>query len=116
MVDDPLRDYRADARKLIEFGRAGPVEVDRSFARSTFSFDLGCVLTPSPAPSGTYGDEPVDDLEEALKFERGSNLIVMSGYPTNERDQADPKAGLYYYEWTGTALRLVKFEQKNEGC
>jgi hypothetical protein len=63
-----------------------------------------------------YGTEAVESLEEALKFERGSRLIVMSGYPTSERDKAEPKKGLYYYEWTGSELKLVRFEAKDEGC
>jgi hypothetical protein len=40
----------------------------------------------------------------------------MSGYPTSERDKAEPKKGLYYYEWTGTDLNLVKTVEKGEGC
>lgn len=63
-----------------------------------------------------YGTEPVEDLEEALKFERGSRLIVMSGYPMSERGKDAPKKGLYYYEWNGRDLKLVKFVEKNEGC
>ena len=63
-----------------------------------------------------YGTEPVKDLEEALQFQKGSRLIVMSGYPYSERDKAEPKKGLYYYEWTGAELKLVKFEAKSEGC
>ena len=63
-----------------------------------------------------YGTEPVESLEEALQFRKGSRLIVMSGYPVSERDQAEPKKGLYYYEWTGRELKLVKFVEKSEGC
>jgi hypothetical protein len=63
-----------------------------------------------------YQPEAVENLEEALKFERGSRLIVMSGYPTSERDKSDPKKGLYYYEWTGKDLKLIKYVEKNEGC
>lgn len=63
-----------------------------------------------------YDPKPVDDLEEALKFERGSRLIVMSGYPMSERGKDDPKKGLYYYEWTGKDLKLLKYVEKNEGC
>jgi len=63
-----------------------------------------------------YDPKPVDNLEEALKFERGSRLIVMSGYPVSERDKSEPKKGLYYYEWTGKDLKLIKYVEKNEGC
>jgi hypothetical protein len=63
-----------------------------------------------------YGTEPVESLEEALQFQKGSRLIVMSGYPYSERDKAEPKKGLYFYEWTGKELKLVRFEAKSEGC
>jgi hypothetical protein len=63
-----------------------------------------------------YDPKPVENLEEALKFERGSRLIVMSGYPTSERDKPEPKKGLYYYEWTGRDLKLIKYVEKSEGC
>jgi hypothetical protein len=63
-----------------------------------------------------YQPEAVESLEEALQFRKGSRLIVMSGYPTSERDKAEPKKGLYYYEWTGGELKLVKFVEKAEGC
>jgi hypothetical protein len=63
-----------------------------------------------------YGSEPVESLEEALQFQKGSRLIVMSGYPMSERGKDEPKKGLYYYEWTGTELKLVRFVEKSEGC
>jgi hypothetical protein len=63
-----------------------------------------------------YEPGEVKDLEEALKFEWGSRLLVMSGYPSGERDKGEPKKGLYYYEWAGGSLKLVKFVEKNEGC
>lgn len=63
-----------------------------------------------------YDPKPVEDLEEALKFQRGSRLIVMSGYPYSERGKDSPKKGLYYYEWTGRELKLIKYVEKTEGC
>ncbi|HEX7316036.1 MAG TPA: hypothetical protein VF297_19165 [Pyrinomonadaceae bacterium] len=63
-----------------------------------------------------YQPEAVNDLEEALQFRKGSRLIVMSGYPYSERGKDEPKKGLYYYEWTGAELKLLKFVEKSEGC
>lgn len=63
-----------------------------------------------------YGTQPVESLEEALQFQKGSRLIVMSGYPNSERGKDEPKKGLYYYEWDGKSLKLVKFVEKTEGC
>ena len=63
-----------------------------------------------------YQPEAVKDLEEALQFQKGSRLIVMSGYPVSERDRDAPKKGFYYYEWTGRELKLLKFVEKSVGC
>jgi hypothetical protein len=63
-----------------------------------------------------YQPGAVESLEEALQFRKGSRLIVMSGYPVSERDKDAPKKGLYYYEWTGRELKLLKFVEKSEGC
>ena len=63
-----------------------------------------------------FFDTESHELEDSLRFQKGSRLIVMSGYPVSERDKDDPKKGLYYYEWTGEELKLLKFEAKSEGC
>jgi hypothetical protein len=63
-----------------------------------------------------YETETIESLEQALQFQKGSRLIVMSGYPYSERGKDEPKKGLYYYEWTGSDLKLIKFVEKNEGC
>ncbi|MBV8857776.1 MAG: hypothetical protein JOZ02_12645 [Acidobacteria bacterium] len=63
-----------------------------------------------------YKPGAVESLEEALQFQKGSRLIVMSGYPVSERGKDAPKKGFYYYEWTGRELKLLKFVEKSEGC
>lgn len=63
-----------------------------------------------------FFDTESHDLEDSLQFQKGSRLIVMSGYPYSERGKDEPKKGLYYYEWTGTELKLIKFVEKSEGC
>jgi hypothetical protein len=52
------------------------------------------------------------DDGEVLTFRPDSRLLVLSGFPNSETESEDPKAGLYYYEWTGARLRLVKFVEK----
>jgi hypothetical protein len=49
---------------------------------------------------------------EALTFKPDSRLLILSGFPYSETEREDPRAGLYYYEWTGRRLRLVKFVEK----
>ncbi|MBD0371644.1 MAG: hypothetical protein ICV60_12460 [Pyrinomonadaceae bacterium] len=54
---------------------------------------------------------------EALDFKPNSRLLVLSGWPATEADSDNPKTGLYYYEWMGTRLRLVKYiaKKREEG-
>lgn len=53
-----------------------------------------------------------DTGDEALQFKPNSRLLVLSGSPADESNNANPKSGLYYYEWTGARLKLVKFVEK----
>lgn len=55
--------------------------------------------------------------EEPLTFKPDSRLLVLSGFPSSEGNKDNPKSGLYYYEWTGTRLRLLKFipKKREEG-
>ncbi len=52
------------------------------------------------------------DDGEVLTFKPDSRLLILSGFPYSETERDEPKAGLYYYEWTGARLRLVKFVEK----
>ncbi|HKS30233.1 MAG TPA: hypothetical protein VJS44_20580 [Pyrinomonadaceae bacterium] len=54
-----------------------------------------------------------DPNAEALEFKPNSRLLILSGWPATEADSDNPKTGLYYYEWTGARLRLVKFVAKS---
>jgi hypothetical protein len=51
-------------------------------------------------------------LDDAPRFKPNSRLMVMSGFPASEGSKGEPKSGLYYYEWTGRRLRLVKLVEK----
>lgn len=53
------------------------------------------------------------DSDEALSFKPNSRLLVLSGAPASEQNSDNPKTGLYYYEWMGTRLRLIKFVAKS---
>jgi hypothetical protein len=59
-----------------------------------------------------FGVWHFSDDGEALTFKPDSRLLILSGFPRSETESDDPKAGLYYYEWTGRRLRLVKFVEK----
>lgn len=121
------RGYRTRLRE----GARRAVNFAGRYKLSTWSCGTGCLQTAFiDAKTGNiffpaelngfiacyYQPEAVENLEEALQFRKESRLIVMSGYPNSERDKAEPKKGLYYYEWTGSELKLVKFVEKREGC
>ncbi len=55
-----------------------------------------------------WGDKDYD----ALQFKPNSRLIVLSGSPASELNRAEPKYGLFYYEWTGNGLKLIKVVEK----
>jgi hypothetical protein len=55
-----------------------------------------------------WGDKDYD----ALQFKPNSRLIVLSGSPVSELNKAEPKYGLFYYEWTGSDLKLIKVVEK----
>jgi hypothetical protein len=123
------RGYRT---RLREGARRG-VNFAGQYTLHTWSCGTGCLQTvfidaktgaaSFPAPLNgfiaCYWDaKPVESLEEALSFRRDSRLIVMSGYPSGERGKDDPAAGLYYYEWAGGELKLIKYVKKDRegGC
>ncbi|HEX3561010.1 MAG TPA: hypothetical protein VHU19_17550 [Pyrinomonadaceae bacterium] len=53
-----------------------------------------------------------DNNDEALRFKPNSRLLVMSGFPASQGNKDEPKSGLYYYEWTGSGLKLIRFVEK----
>jgi len=52
------------------------------------------------------------DDDDALRFKPNSRLLILSGASASEANSDNPKTGLYYYEWAGARLRLVKFVPK----
>jgi hypothetical protein len=65
------------------------IDVDPATAATTFAFDLGCVLQSSPAPAGSYADEPVEQWTLAqpngmylsMRSDRQYNQVVGSTQP-----------------------------------
>jgi hypothetical protein len=65
-----------------------------------------------PAELNGFGVWFWDNNDEALRFKPDSRLLVMSGFPASEGGKGEPKSGLYYFEWTGRRLRLLKLVEK----
>lgn len=122
------RGYRTRLRE----GARRPINFAGRYKLHTWSCGTGCLQTAFidaktgevffPAELNGFilcffdAETVAHDLEDSLQFEKGSRLIVMSGYPVSERGKDEPKKGLYYYEWTGRELKLLKFVEKSEGC
>lgn len=65
-----------------------------------------------PKELGGFGVWFWDNNDEPVLYKPNSRLLVLSGIPATEADSDNPKTGLYYYEWTGARLRLIKFVAK----
>jgi len=44
--------------------------------------------------------------DEPIVYKADSRLLIFNGYPASEKEKSK---GRYYYEWTGTKLRFIKF-------
>lgn len=77
--------------------------------------DAGTGTVYFPKELGGFGVWYFSDSPnaEALEFKPNSRLLILSGFPATEANVDNPKTGLYYYEWTGNRLRLVKFVAKS---
>lgn len=51
-----------------------------------------------------------DFAEEVVEYKENSRLLIINGYPGG----GDGKYGIWYYEWTGTTLELLKFVKKSQ--
>lgn len=55
------------------------------------------------------GDYERPDGEDVRTFHANSRLLKAVGRPRLSADERWGPSGIYYYEWTGSRLRLVKF-------
>lgn len=49
---------------------------------------------------------------EPLAFKPDSRLLVLSGFKGGDLNSEKTSCGIYYFEWTGTALKQVGFVKK----
>lgn len=49
---------------------------------------------------------------EPLAFKPDSRLLVLSGFKGGDLNSEKSSCGIYYFEWTGTAFKQVKFEKR----
>lgn len=49
---------------------------------------------------------------EPVAFKPDSRLLVLSGFKGGDLSSENASCGIYYFEWTGTKLKQLKFEKK----
>lgn len=52
-------------------------------------------------------DEP--EYPDVVVFKPNSRLVVVNGYAGGDLENSNAQCGTYYFEWTGTRLRQIKF-------
>ena len=57
------------------------------------------------------GDYEIPEGEDIRTFHANSRLVKAIGRPRLSADERWGPSGIYYYEWAGNSLRLVKFTQ-----
>lgn len=74
----------------------------------------GNVFFPNILQGTSMGFGELGDKESSVEFRKNSRLFVVNGYIATGDDNKQSKYGIWIYEWTGKALRLVKFVPKKE--
>lgn len=67
----------------------------------------GNVFFPPQLAGMTLGYGELSEKAEILEYKKDSTLLILYGIPA-----ATKKYGVWYYEWTGKALKLIKFVAK----
>lgn len=67
----------------------------------------GNMFFPSQLAGTTPGDGDLDDKDH-LEFRKNSRLLIVNG----SLGESSSRYGIWYYEWTGRSLRLIKFVKK----
>ena len=73
----------------------------------------GKVFFPEILQGATFGFcEIGDSIDEPIQYKKNSRVFILNGFKSGDLDKKDSKCGIYYFEWTGTALRQVKLVEK----
>ncbi len=116
-------DFRTTLRKSLKSG----VNFGGHYTLSFMGCGTGCLITaiidaktgdvyfPDRLFGTAHGYGEIDK-KDTLEYRKNSRLIIVNGYPsTGKRDDTQLEDyGQYYYEWTGTELKLIKFVAKKK--
>lgn len=72
----------------------------------------GRVFFPEPLEGAGFGFCEMPDDAEPLEYKPDSRLLVLNGFKGGDLDRENSACGVYYYEWTGTALKQIRFVRK----
>ena len=72
----------------------------------------GKVFFPDILQGATFGFCELGDADEPIEYKKNSRLFILRGFKSGDLDKKNTKCGIYYFEWTGTALRQIKLVEK----
>lgn len=116
------RMFRTNLRNSFKEG----VNFAGSFILSSWGCGTSCLQTaiidgkkdvaffPKILQGSSFGFDELSDKEESLEFKKNSRLLIINGYIATGNEDKPSKYGIWYYEWTGKNLKLVKFVPKKE--
>ncbi|MFV0387842.1 MAG: hypothetical protein ACK5NT_03720 [Pyrinomonadaceae bacterium] len=71
----------------------------------------GNVYFPEPLQGASFGLGELSETDkDTFEFKPNSRLFIVNGY--SGTDDKREEYGIWYYEWTGKTLKLIKFEKK----
>jgi len=72
----------------------------------------GRVFFPAQLEGAGFGFCELPDDAEPVVYRADSRLLVLNGFKGGDLERANAPCGVYYFEWTGAALKQVGFVRK----
>jgi hypothetical protein len=74
----------------------------------------GNVFFPVELRGSSFGEGEVSQGDDSVIFKKNSRLFIINGYTGRDHEQSPRKYGVWYFEWTGKAFKLIKYVKKKE--
>ncbi len=74
----------------------------------------GSVFFPKELQGTSLGFGELGNKDDSIEFKHNSRLFIINGYTGLDNEKDNRKYGIWYYEWTGKNLKLIKFVHKKE--
>jgi len=72
----------------------------------------GRVFFPNELEGAGFGFCELPDDTEPAVYKANSRLLVLSGFKGGDLERENSRCGIYYFEWTGTNFKQLKFVEK----